>query len=83
MVGLRGAKDSQTHIQENGLGTGAPESPGIFIMTFAWFLVALRKYEKTVIPPPILLAEEKLLPARELGFMDDLNFLFKNAILMV
>ena len=70
VVGLRGAKNPATHSQGNGLGTGAPESPAIFIMTFAWFLIAMRKYERIHIPRAILEEEEKLLPAREVGFMD-------------
>jgi len=78
--GLAGSPNSKTFKQKQGVGTGGPESPAIFLMVLAWFLVAMKRYEEQNIEKDILDEEKKLLPVREIGFMDDLNFLLRNKI---
>ncbi len=54
VVGLRASRNSAVYQQYNGLGTGAPEIPAIFTLTFAWFLVVLRKFEIAQLPQRLL-----------------------------
>ncbi len=72
--------DSAPYVQEEGEGTGAPESPALFLMVLAWFLTGLARYENEHIPAHILLGERKILPVQSIGYMDDLHFLQKDPV---
>ena len=76
--GFRGMPNSPTYQQDEGEGTGAPESLAIFLMVLAWFIVALNRYGRTHAPPHLLREETQRLPVNLMGYMDDLHFLQKH-----
>ena len=63
--GLSGSSNSKTYKQEEGVGAGGPESPAMFLMVLAWFLVAMKRDEEQKIDREILEQEKALLPVRE------------------
>ena len=62
--GLKEMPNSDIYNQMEGEGTGAPESPALFLMVLSWFLVALQRFERNVVPKDILEDENLTLPVR-------------------
>lgn len=50
LEGLRGMTNAEAFEQEEGEGTGAPESPALFLMVLAWFLVGVQRFAKSAPP---------------------------------
>ena len=77
--GEEGGPDPECFDQAQGLPTGAPESPVLFVMFFAWFWRGLDNWCCRANQPPrlreIRVEEEKRLPTGNLVYADDANFI--------
>ncbi len=71
---LKGTPNSEEAEQEEGEGTGAPESPALFLMILAWFIVAMNREARKMVDAKIMQEAERILPHSSVGFMDDLTF---------
>ncbi len=49
---------SGTYRQDQGEGTGAPESPALFLMVLSWSLKGLGKYDRVHVPTDIYKLEK-------------------------
>lgn len=79
VTGTRGNADSPWFAQLNGLPTGAPEAPVLFLLLLAWFWQGLARWEASSTRAEDLILgkieELEKLPVRDLGYADDVYFL--------
>jgi hypothetical protein len=80
--GGKEATMSDTFDQEEGLTTGAPAAPILFVAVMGFFLEAVRRLERdTYAWNNWVEVEEQLLILREIVYADDMNFLVINEAL--